>query len=337
MMSKPRPCWAWEEHRPKDKKKMTPPGKGFFIWQIPRCGDTQLIADAMALGGFKHVMIKIADGDDDFGIVNGMDLAADLAAKLMANGIEAWGWQYVYLYKPIEEAAKACERIRETGVKGFVIDAETQCKGKPSQAHDYCSTLKAGVSPGFPIGLSSYRFPSLHLELPWTEFRGICDFDMPQVYWMNAHNPGAQLRRCVTEFSRFERKLPLVATGAAYREFGWQPTVGEVIEFMTVAGELGFGFNFWEWYDAVFVLKPIFDAITAWKVEEPPIPVDWVMVNTDCLNIRNAPVVNSQTVVGETTKGKIWEVSGRVWDGMGRMWVQSGPTAHMAGWLVKEI
>ncbi len=316
---------------------MIPTGKGFFIWQIPRCGNPQEIADLAALCGYKHVMIKIADGRDDFGIINGVDQAAQLAEALIANGIEAWGWQYAYLYDPIAEAAKACERVSKTGVCGFVIDAESQCKSKPSQAHDYCSALRSGLKVGFPVGLSSYRFPSLHPELPWGEFRKVSDFDMPQVYWCLAHNPGDQLRRCMVEFAGFERKLPMVATGAAYREFGWQPTLAEVNEFMTVAGELGIGFNFWEWYDARYILPDeIWEAISAWQMEEPPIPVDQVMVNVDYLNIRNAPVVSVQTLLGQTTKGKVWEVTGRVWDGMGRMWVQSGPSAHLAGWLVKE-
>jgi len=317
---------------------MIPKGKGFFNWQIPRCGGPQEIADVAALCGYKHMLVKIADGDDDFGVVNGVDLAADLAQKLEANGVEAWGWQYIYLYDPHAEAVKASDRIGDTGVKGFVMNAETPCKGKPSQAQDYCSTLRARVDPGFPIGLSSYRFPSLHMELPWVEFRRICDFDMPQVYWMLAHNPGDQLRRCVTEFSRFDRKLPMVATGSAYREFGWQPTLREVIEFMTVAGELGIGFNFWEWYDALYILPvEIWEAIGNWEVPKPPDPIDMVEVNTDVLNIRNAPVVNSGTVVGQTSKGKRWEVTGRVNDGMGRVWIKSGPTAHLAGWLCKDI
>ena len=320
---------------------MIPTGKGFFNWQIPRCGGPQQIADVAALCGYKHMLVKIADGPDNFGIVNNIDLAAKLIRALTANGIEAWGWQYIYLYDPQSEAVKAFDRIADTGVKGFVINAESQCKGKPSQAHDYCSALRARVNAGFPIGLSSYRFPSLHQELPWAEFRKICDFDMPQVYWMMAHNPGDQLRRCVTEFSRFDRKLPMVATGAAYREFGWQPTKNEVIEFMTVAKELGIGFNFWEWYDALYILPvEIWEAIGAWDAGEqpiPPIPINKVTVNTDVLNIRNAPIVNSGTLIGQTTQGKVWEVTGHMWDEMGRMWVQSGPSAHLAGWLVKEL
>lgn len=314
-----------------------PTDKGIFIWQIPRCGGPQAIADLAAVCGYKHLVIKIADGVNDFGVVNGVDLVKELVTALNANGIEAWGWQYVYLNDPHAEAVNVYDRICDTGVRGLVMNAETPCKGKPSQAHEYCSALRARLDAGFPIGLSSYRFPSLHPELPWGEFRRICDFDMPQVYWCLAHNPGDQLHRCMTEFGRFERLLPMTPTGAAYREFGWQPTLGEVNEFMTVAGELGIGFNWWEWYDALQILPDeIWQAMAEWNMPNPPIPVDKVVINTDLLNIRNAPVVNSGTIMGQTTRGKKWEVTERVWDGMGRMWVKSGPTAHLAGWLCKE-
>ena len=315
-----------------------PAGKGMFIWQIPRCGSPQWLADQAALFGFKYLLIKIADGIYDYGVNGGVDQAQQLVNALHANGLEAWGWQYLYSFQPEREAAKAMERILETGVDGFVIDAEGQCKGRSEAVKIYCRDLRAEMDE-LPIGLSSYRFPSLHRELPWNELRAICDFDMPQVYWMGAHNSGAQLRRCEAEFEQFGKKLPLIPTGAAFREHGWQPTAAEISEFMTVAGELGMaGFNFWEWYDAFFVLpKDCWEAITGYEQLEPPPQGDYVMVNTGTLNIRNKAEVRLETIIGQTNSGKIWEVTGRMVDGQGRMWVKSGPTAHLAAWLCKEL
>jgi hypothetical protein len=317
---------------------MIPRGKGFFIWQIPRCGSIQLVADTAALCGLGHVLIKIANGTAGYGVVNGVDLAAELARALQQNGVEAWGWQYIYGNLPKQEAARAVQRVEETGVTGFVIDAEGDAKGKAGAMQIYTENLRAEIK-GLPIGLSSYRFPSLHPELPWNILRAICDFDQPQVYWMLAHNAGDQLRRCVREFESFERKLPLVPTGAAFREYGWQPMASEVVDFMRTAGELGLtSINWWEWYDALYVLNNgVWETITGYEEPKPAPESNKVMVDVDTLTIRNAPVVTSSTVVGYTYKGKVWEVSGRVSDGMGRTWIKSGETAHMAAWLCKEI
>ncbi len=307
-----------------------------FIWQIPRCGSPQWIADQAALCGFKYLVVKIADGVNDFGVINGVDQAQQLVSALHANGLEAWGWQYLYSFNPEREAAKAVERILETGVDGFVIDAEAQCKGRAAACAIYAGDLRAEMDE-LAVGLSSYRFPSLHPELPWKELRAICDFDMPQVYWCLAHNAGGQLRRSVSEFSGFERKLPLIPTGAAYREFGWEPTAAEVKDFMDTAVELGLaGFNFWEWYDANLVLPvEIWETITGYS---PPVPPqgEYVQVNVEKLNIRSSSEVKVETLIGQTSMGKVWEVTGRVTDGQGRLWVRSGPTAHLAAWLCKD-
>jgi hypothetical protein len=233
------------------------------------------------------------------------------------------------------EAAKAIERIIETGVTGFVIDAERECKNRPDACRQYCTTLRSEMAD-LPIGLASYRYPSLHPELPWTVFRGFVDFDMPQVYWQLAHNPGDQLRRSFAEFSKMTPALPYVPTGAAYTEYGWAVTVADVVQFMDTCAALGLrSFNWWEWYFAAIELPELWPAIFGY---EPPAQVigDEVMVMASGLYVRSAPVVDMSTVLGTTSYGKVWKVSGRVKDAYGREWVQSGPSAHLAGWLCED-
>ena len=58
--------------------------------------------------------------------------------------------------------------------------------------------LRASL-PTFPFALSSYRYPTLHPALPWEAFLEKCDYNMPQVYWMEAHNPSDQLVRCLRD------------------------------------------------------------------------------------------------------------------------------------------
>ena len=108
---------------------------------------------------------------------------------------------------------------------------------------------------------------------------------------------------------------------------------------MTTVGELGLpGFNFWEWYDLFFVMPTAMrDAISGWESPDPPAPSDRVVVAVDTLNLRNAPVISTQTLIGQTRRGHIWQVTGRVQDAQGRTWVQSGPTAHLAEWLTRPL
>lgn len=318
-------------------------GKGMFVWQIPRCGQAQQIADLAALAGFNYVLIKVADGTGAYHgeYDNPTDYVTPLVEALRANQVQPVGWHYVYGANPAGEAAIALQRIRQYSLRDYVLDAEKEYKGRNSQAAQFMAALRDGA-PEVSFGLSSYRFPTLHPELPWAEFRAECDYDAPQVYWQSAHNPGAQLRRCVTEFGRFKRQLPLIPTGAAYREHGWEPTAAEVIEFIQTARELGLGgINYWELYDALYVLPAaVWEAITGSEQPEPPeppAPVDRVAVNVDMLNLRNAPVVSAGTVIGYAPRESAWTVTGRVRDDQGRTWVQSGPTAHLAEWLTRPI
>jgi hypothetical protein len=87
--------------------------------------------------------------------------------------------------------------------------------------------------------------------VPWAEFLEACDFNMPQVYWVKAHNAGEQLIRCVKEFQAMTPNRPIIPTGSAYSQSGWAPTKDEVKDFLTAAKQLNLkGVNFWEWSEA---------------------------------------------------------------------------------------
>ena len=107
-------------------------GKGFFIWQIPNCegGDAQKIAAEAKTAGLSHVLIKIADGiyTYNYDWAQHVDLAFPVAQALRAEGIQVWGWHYVYGNSPTAEADIAIKRIKELSLDGYVIDAETQYK-----------------------------------------------------------------------------------------------------------------------------------------------------------------------------------------------------------------
>jgi hypothetical protein len=228
-------------------------GKGFFTWKIPGCehGDPRKIATLAAEAGLTHLVLKVADGT---GAYNGnwgetRDYISPLINELRGKDIKVYGWHYLYGNDPNGESTVAIRRIRQFNLDGYVIDVEKEYKqaNKKAAAKRFMNQLRAAY-PALTVALSSYRYPSLHPQVPWKEFLEHCTMNMPQVYWMKAHNPGEQLEKCVREFQRITPSRPIIPTGAAFREFGWKPTTDEVLEFMRKAKDMNLrGINFWEW------------------------------------------------------------------------------------------
>lgn len=226
-------------------------GKGYFIWQIPYCenGVVNSIANLADQSGFTHILIKVADGAYSYNVYNGNDLVPPLVSALKARGIIVWGWHYIYGDYPAKEADKAIERIKSLDLDGYALDVEAEYKedGKDVAATKFMSRLRKAL-PNFPVALCSYRYPSYHPKVPWTIFLEGCNYNMPQVYWEQSHNPGAQLTRCVNEFQAMTPYRPIIPVGSAYIRGSWAPTTADILEFLQTAQSLGLtAANFWEW------------------------------------------------------------------------------------------
>lgn len=249
-------------------------GKGFYLWQIHRCqgGDPGAIAALAQQADLTHVLIKIADGSRAYNV----DLAEPVVNALQAAGIQAWGWQYVYGDEPFGEADIAVHRIGTLNLDGFVINAEVEYKRKHAAANAYMESLRSRISE-IPIALSSFRYPRYHPELPWTEFLTGCDYNMPQVYWVQADNPDYQLEQSVQQFQSVYPFRPIIATGAAYAEYGWRPTPSQIRVFMQKARDIGIpATNFWSWdYATSPEGGDLWDVIAnfAWPVSDPPLDI----------------------------------------------------------------
>jgi hypothetical protein len=276
-------------------------GKGFMIWQIPNCegGDPVAIANVAASAGLTHVLIKIADGNYayNFDRTKNIDLVPPVAQALRANGIKVWGWHYVYGNDPLGEAHIAIQRVQKLALDGYVIDAEGEYKeaGKDVAATHFMAELRASL-PSTPVALCSFRYPSYHPQLPWKQFLDKCDYNMPQVYWMQAHNAGAQLTRSVNEFKAMTPFRPIIPTGPACSEAGWQPTAGEVLEFLNTARSLNLSAsNFFAWDDARRNpnLKSVWDTIASFPWGPTPQPQDILYQYIAALNSHDpAQVIN---------------------------------------------
>jgi hypothetical protein len=270
---------------------MTLKGKGFFIWQIKNCegGDVNAIATLAKGAQFTHVLVKIADVANSYNIINGVDLVPPLVTALRARNISPWGWHYVKGDDPLGEANKAIQRIQQLNLDGYVIDAEMEYKepGKAEAAKKFMNRLRSAL-PNVTVALSSFRYPSMHPQIPWKEFLDQCDLNMPQVYWMHADNPAEQLTRSVAEFQNLQPYRPVIPTGAAFKEWGWLPTSSEVFEFMGTAKALNLtAANFYSWDSCRAYLPDIWNTIRAYTWETTPPEPDITARYITALNSHN--------------------------------------------------
>lgn len=234
---------------------MIPADKNVMIWQLKNCcqGNMYLLAYKLKEMGVKAAWIKVADGELDFNA----NLLKAAVENLRNFGIAVWGWQYLYGANrytnqsiAAKEAEAAIRNINKYSLDGFVLDPEQHYKraGASTWAATYMTKLRS-VLPDITIGLCSYRYPSLHPELPWSQFLANCDFHAPQVYWKLATDSGKQLQRSADELRNL-RNLPVVPVGAAYSEGGWAPTVGQIDEFNQTAHLMRLtGVSWWAWDD----------------------------------------------------------------------------------------
>jgi hypothetical protein len=211
-------------------------------------------------------------------------LLPPVIAALRAQGIDVWGWHYVYGDEAQREAEAAIRRVRALALDGYVIDAEGEYKrpGKAAAARIFMHTLRAGL-PNLPVALSSYRYPALHPQLPWREFLEQCDWAMPQVYWERMHNPDQQLARVVAEYANAElvgHVRPVVPTGSAYGAGDWQATPADLTQFLNKAVALKLpAANFYSWdYARAPQRTALWEAVKkfAWPTPTADIVEQWV-------------------------------------------------------------
>lgn len=249
-------------------------GKGMYIWKLHRIadGNVQAMVNKARSAGLTHVIIKIADGSSAYNV----DLAGPAADAFKAAGLQVWGFAWLWMREPFQEAEIAAHRCRTMSLDGFVINAEHPAKGKPQEARAYMSNLR-DLLPDIPVALSSYRYPQLHTTLPWQEFLSMCDLNMPQMYWID-ERPEDCVRRSLERHEAFPFARPVIPTGAAYGEqygnsyFRSEPS--EIRAFLDAARAHDLpAANFWSWDWAEANGPDLWEAIAAydWPETDPQI------------------------------------------------------------------
>lgn len=339
---------------------MTLEGKGYFMWQLPRCdgAEPNAIVDRAVRAGLSHVLIKIADGgywDYNVDKETEQDYVPPVLQALRNHGIQVWGWHYVRGDSPVTEANQAVKRVRQLGVDGYVIDAEVEYRDRSKwrAAEVFMKELRRNL-PDIPVALSSYRYPRTHRDLPFDVFLEGCDYAMPQVYFEQKHNPEEQLERTVEQYMALSHARPVIPTAPTYARGKWRPTPEEIHRFFDKSLQMGLpAANAWSWDFAT--REPYLDMFQA--VAEYPWPMEPTITDMPerligRLNQREpahvtelyldyaAHVTGSRTIVGKR-RVRIWyekllgemlqsaefEVTGKTISGSSRhfTWKAKGP------------
>lgn len=239
---------------------MIPTGKSLFIHRSRNCldGSIEAIIQSCVDMGLSWIALKIGDAASDY--YRSFDDMAFAILAFRAAGIKVWLWHYIYGgvwidkagvahtggASPAQESAFAKQQVSALEADGYIIDVEREYKvlSQKTRAESYMAGL---VGIGVPVALCSYRFPSLHTQLPWYTFLAGSDFHMPQVY----HGPGRgiiDLERSYSELMSL-KTMPFVPVGRAYIGDGY-PAPGpdglELIDFMGRVETKGCpGVSFW--------------------------------------------------------------------------------------------
>lgn len=260
-------------------------GKGFFVWRVarllsrPGLHTPEAAASQAKQAGIKHVIVKIADGEDPFplperdGDGRQEEATAGLIAALRQAGINVWGWAFAY-GDPLDPQAQAtifASRARHFGLNGLVINAEDlgnrrwSLPSGAARARTYMSVLRQALDDvdGLLLALSSYRYLRYHPSFPFAAFLESCDIAMPQVYWVTRGEGDAiyNLRRSHEDYHReFPDKL-YIPLGAAYGEYYgqdpdryfWSASPRQIYRFMDQARAMGLpAVTFWSWEHALY-------------------------------------------------------------------------------------
>jgi len=223
-------------------------GKGMWIWKLweTENGDVAKIIQKLNSANVNWVTIKLGDGDSFWTTPN---LTPERINQFHDAGIKVLGWQYVYGDDPVGEANVA-NQILDTGVDGFIINAEGEYEGRQDNAITYLENIRI-EHPDSSIAYSTFARVDSHEEFPYKEFGRYCDFAMPQTYWKDRpttptnevaemHSQWSDLYESWegTEYSSSIK--PIIPMGQSYSDLHGYCSGSEIIEFCDALYDYGY-------------------------------------------------------------------------------------------------
>lgn len=296
-------------------------GLGYFIWQLDTINDfysPESLAKLLKQANVKWVSWKLCEGIYRY---NQSDQLVEYMKALADVGIVSGGWSYNYPEKAASQAALIEDRIAEFGnLDHWMLDIEGEWK-QPGLTKNIDALLN--FKANIPVGFCSYRYPALHQPLNFSRFLGNdrISFNAPQVYWLGAHDPLAQLDLSFSQYSKITSK-PFVPIGSSWGQkvgkngIYWEPTRDDLKVFVFHCYNNGWTtFGFWS-LDWIVKKQRIdfLEAIGGVTIKPPVVPPGvstHVVVTYDGANPRTRPVISPVSDGGALKKGMIFEKLGK--------------------------
>lgn len=206
-----------------------PQGKGLLIWNLNK--DYLSTVDRLVGLGIKWVAPKVVNAANSYNA----QWIIPFIIECRKAGIDVWGWGYTYATNSLKEAQSTINIVNGLDISGYFIDVEGEYD-KPNTAGaatTYITTLRAGTQK--PLGLCSYRYPNLHLNVPWKIFLDNVDFHIPQVYILQAVSDIASSFQMGKSYIQLKtlKELPYIPIGTICKDdnSAWIPTEAQTKDF----------------------------------------------------------------------------------------------------------
>jgi hypothetical protein len=219
-------------------------GRAMWIWElgVTDGGDVAQIASDAHRYGVGTVMIKSSDGSAMW-----PQFSASLVATLHAAGLRVCAWQYVYGNRPIAEAYRGADAVRD-GADCLLIDAETEYEGKYVSAQAYLGRLRALIGPRFPVALAGFPYVDYHPAFPYSVFLGPggAQYNAPQMYWRDIGVTTDEVFAHTYSYNLVYGR-PIYPLGQLYGN----PPAHQVLRFRQLSRVYGApGLSWWDWQEA---------------------------------------------------------------------------------------
>lgn len=240
-----------------------PRGKGFYIYLFEKYNGspTELVAEAQALGA-NWLAPRVVGWNQLDG--NTEPYMKEFLQACSSRSIRVGGWGYHVGLNRLNhtiarsEAEAASAAIEKYGLDFYVMNAEVEYKGdftpgtfwrfRPADAMRLAATTYwqrfRSLQPTICAGMTSYRYPRTHHEMPWDQLLDprYVDFSQPQVYALGdlrKLGPALQLQACFDQYDELAGDmLPMIPLEAFYAWKSWRQTTAQTHEFAKKARDL---------------------------------------------------------------------------------------------------
>ncbi len=214
----------------------------FMVWQLKLCGTAEELAGTCRDYNIAGVTIKVLNSYNKFNAKEGDGPLIDYISVLRNRGLIVEGWGYHYPGSAERQGEAIAERYETLALDAYQVNVEAQYKAAGEfKSGAAFKAMMDQLSPGFNITVCTYRFPTVHPEMPWekmSEHPAVNGWT-PQVYWALSDNPVEQLQQCFDEYNAIDNK-PVYPVGPTFGQnfkvgkdkvVYWTPKEQELIDF----------------------------------------------------------------------------------------------------------